>query len=112
VAWSADGKVASGSVDKTITIWNTNTGQCVSTLTVDLGVRSVAFSPDGSKISAVYLKIQIFDAKTKAKLGSALNVDSHLPVFAFQILRVLSLLPLPIFVTSGYHRPDSVIPMR
>ncbi len=34
VAWTRDGKnIASGSNDKTIKIWNAQTGQCVSTLT-------------------------------------------------------------------------------
>ena len=34
VAWTRDGKnIASGSWDKTIKIWNAQTGQCVSTLT-------------------------------------------------------------------------------
>jgi len=30
VPWGFDGTIASGSQDKTIKIWNTNTGQCVS----------------------------------------------------------------------------------
>ena len=48
-----------------------------STLTVDSGVSSVAFSPDGSKITVVHLKkISIFDAQTKAKLGSPLRGHS------------------------------------
>ncbi len=33
MAWSKDGtKVASGSEDKTVKLWNTNTGDCESTL--------------------------------------------------------------------------------
>ena len=33
VAWGPDGKnIASGRDDKTIKVWNTQTGQCVSTL--------------------------------------------------------------------------------
>ncbi len=33
VAYSPDGKnIASGSLDKTIKVWNAQTGQCVSTL--------------------------------------------------------------------------------
>jgi WD40 repeat protein len=33
VAWGPDGKnIASGSDDKTIKVWNAQTGQCVSTL--------------------------------------------------------------------------------
>ncbi len=33
-------------------LWNTNTGDCVSTLTVDSPVYSVAFSPDGTKLAS------------------------------------------------------------
>jgi len=53
VTWSVDGKVASGSGDKTIKIWNTNTGQCVSTLTGhSSAVRAVSWSPDGSMLAS------------------------------------------------------------
>ncbi len=78
VAWSKDGKqVASGSRDNSVKIWETSTGTCVSTLTVDSAISSVAFSPDGSKIAAaIYKKIQIFDAQTQAKLGSPLTGHS------------------------------------
>ena len=78
VAWSPDGtKVASGSWDKTLKIWNAKTGKCDSTLTVDSAVYSVAFSPDGSKIAAGHgREIQIFDAQTQAKLGSPLSGHS------------------------------------
>ena len=52
VAYSPDGtKIISGSYDKTIKIWNTNTGQCLKTLEGHLYfVNSVAYSPDGTKI--------------------------------------------------------------
>ena len=58
-------------------IWETSTGTCVSTLTIDSAVWSVAFCPDGSKIAAAYLyEIQIFDAQTQAKIGSPLSGHS------------------------------------
>ena len=55
VSWSPDGtKIASGSQDKTIKIWNAQTGQCVSTLSGHNDpVRSVCFSPCGTKIVSV-----------------------------------------------------------
>jgi WD40 repeat protein len=52
LAWSADGKVASGSGDGTIKIWNTNTGQCVSTLNVNSIVRTVTWSPDAKSLAS------------------------------------------------------------
>ena len=52
VAYSPDGtKIVSGSGDKTIKIWNANTGESLKTLVRDLSfVFSVAYSPDGTKI--------------------------------------------------------------
>ncbi len=44
--------MASGSGDDTVRIWETSTGTCVSTLTVDSTVCSVAFSPDGTKLAS------------------------------------------------------------
>ena len=52
VAYSPDGtKIVSGSGDKTIKIWDANTGECLQTLVGHIEpVWSVAFSPDGTKI--------------------------------------------------------------
>jgi WD40 repeat protein/transcriptional regulator with XRE-family HTH domain len=52
VALSPDGKkVASGSHDQTIRLWDTQTGQCLRVLQDHTNrVRSVAFSPDGKQI--------------------------------------------------------------
>ncbi|MBO7180327.1 MAG: hypothetical protein J6V51_02180, partial [Bacteroidales bacterium] len=52
VAYSPDGtKIISGSGDKTIKIWDANTGKCLKTLERHSeGVYSVAYSPDGTKI--------------------------------------------------------------
>ena len=45
-------KMASASGDKTIKIWNAQTGQCVSTLNVDSGVNAVAWSPDAKVLAS------------------------------------------------------------
>ncbi len=53
VAWTPDGKkIASGSDDETIKVWNARTGQCVSTLRGDKRINCVAFSPDGKILAA------------------------------------------------------------
>ena len=84
VAYSPDGKkIVSGSDDKTIKIWNANTGQCLKTLEGhSYFVNSVAFSPDGKKIvSGSYGgTIKIWNANTgkclKTLNGHTYSVES------------------------------------
>ena len=68
VAYSPDGtKIVSGSDDKTIKIWDANTGQCLKTLEGHSNrVFSVAYSPDGTKIisGSEDKTIKIWDANT------------------------------------------------
>jgi WD40 repeat protein len=83
VAWSPDGtKIASGSDDKTVKVWNTQTGQCASTLTGhNETVRSVCFSPCGTKIASGGgrekklggrdFSIRIWDAETGTQIWSS-----------------------------------------
>ena len=75
VSWSPCGKwLASGGDDKMVYIYDAQKFEVKRALTVDSGVESVAFSPDGSIIAAAYSnKIQLFDAQTQAKLGRALS---------------------------------------
>ena len=46
-------KIASGSVDKTVKLWDVTSGECVQTLEGhSRGVNNVSFSPDGRKIAS------------------------------------------------------------
>jgi WD40 repeat protein len=54
VSWSPDGsKIASGSDDSTVRVWDSSTGAVLSTLEGHSGaMTSVSWSPDGSKIAS------------------------------------------------------------
>ena len=120
MVYSPDGtKIASGSRDKALKIWNAQTGQCVLTLRGHSDtVHGVCFSPDGSKIascSAADKFVKIWNVitnkwslkniwQTTTMTGtcqSTLSVDTHVPVDVSQILMLLSQLPLANFVPSG-----------
>jgi serine/threonine protein kinase len=75
VSGGGEEKRFGGNEDFSIRIWDAETGTRIgSPLSVDSMVRSVAFSPDGSKIAAAYSdEIQIFDAQTQGKIGSPLT---------------------------------------
>ena len=54
VSFSPDGtKVASGSGDKTVKLWDVTSGECLQTLEGHSSrVWSVSFSPDGTKVAS------------------------------------------------------------
>lgn len=67
VAFSPDGKkIASGSGDHTVKLWDVTSGREINTLTGHTsGVRKVSFSPDGGKIfSACSEEMKLWDTET------------------------------------------------
>lgn len=73
VCWNSDGiKLASGSNDHTVKVWDPTTGECLWTLNVDSKVFSVAYSPDGTTLAAgCYQKIYFLDP-TAGEIKSSL----------------------------------------
>ena len=75
MAWSPDGTtLASGSWDKTIKLWNTNTGDSDTTLKGDTGIMCVSFSPNSNILAAgdFGFNIRLYDPAT-GELKSTLS---------------------------------------
>ncbi|KAF5362586.1 hypothetical protein D9757_013319 [Collybiopsis confluens] len=82
VAFSADGtKIVSGSVDRTVRIWDAMTGAPLGQSLQGHGhwVQSVAFSPDGTRIvsGSVDKTLRIWDATTVVQLGQTIKGHDH-----------------------------------
>jgi WD40 repeat protein len=79
VSWSPDGtRIASGSVDESVRVWDAATGQCVSILNGHSNyVSSVSWSPDGTRIASGSYdnSVRVWDAAT-GQCVSTLNGHS------------------------------------
>ena len=80
VAWSPDGKtVCSGSDDKTVRLWNAETGECVRVLEGHTkGVYAVAWSPDGKTVCSEDLvrEKRVWNSETGECLFSGKKLDA------------------------------------
>ena len=73
VSFSPDGtKVASGSNDNTVKLWDVTSGECLQTLEGHSHfVKSVSFSPDGTKVCLLYTSPSPRDATLSRMPSSA-----------------------------------------
>ncbi|MDR1149264.1 MAG: WD40 repeat domain-containing protein [Spirochaetaceae bacterium] len=79
MSWSPDGRrIASGSGDNTVRIWDAESGRELRTLTGhNRFVYHVVWSPDGRRIaSESYMTIKIWDAESGRELRTPKEVDS------------------------------------
>jgi WD40 repeat protein/uncharacterized caspase-like protein len=87
VAYSPDGKIlASGSLDKTIKLWDVASGQEILTISGHgNGVRSVAFSPDGKTLASASddATIKLWDVLTGKNLRTFLGHGGGVMSVAF-----------------------------
>ena len=87
LTFSPDGtKLASGSYDNTVKLWDVRTGECIQTLAEHKSaVTSVAFSPDGSKLASGSYDdtVKLWDARTGGCIQTLAGHKSAVTSVAF-----------------------------
>jgi glucose repression regulatory protein TUP1 len=71
--------IASGSGDRTVRVWDIESGQNVLTLSIEDGVTTVAISPDGKLVAAGSLdkSVRVWDANTGYLIERLEGPDGH-----------------------------------
>lgn len=71
--------IASGSGDRTVRVWDIESGQNVLTLSIEDGVTTVAISPDGKLVAAGSLdkSVRVWDAQTGYLIERLEGPDGH-----------------------------------
>ena len=104
--------LASCSLDKTIKIWNIESGACQSTLNVDGSISSLDFSPCGTKIAAACndydndkYTVKILGSSSESagtfECKSTLDVDGEVYCVSYS--------PDGEFIAAGYGYPGNAI---
>ncbi|KAF3399879.1 hypothetical protein F1880_008448 [Penicillium rolfsii] len=107
-------RVASGSGDSTIKIWDAHTGACLQTLKGhNWGVNSVVFSHDGSRVASGSrdTTIKIWDAHTGACLQTR-NVGSVRDIFSFDTTNSSLHTDVGILALRGSATPNPTTPTK